>query len=245
MTTRGAKSRLTRIKEFFDNHRSLYLVVGFFYGILGWHFVDYWLQSPEQLTEFFQNLVPEFVGIVFTVLIIDTLDRQRENRLIKEQLLRQLHSYYNPVALQSIEEMRIMGYLSDGSCRGLDLRGADWRGANLYQADLQDADLRNAKLEKADLVEATLRNVKISDEQLVLTDIMWKCVMPDGSLYDGRFNLPHDFEVAVRKNFNPQDPESMAAYYGVPLERYVEGQTWAAEHLEPLRNKAKANRPSA
>lgn len=230
-----SKSRFARVKHFLDDNVWLYLVVGGMFGTLIPSFIQI---IGADIDNFLQNLVPEFFGLAFTVLIIDALDRNRENRLIKEQLLRQLHSYYNPVALQSIEELRILGYLADGTCHDLDLRGADWRGGNLYQADLHNCDLRNAKLHQVDFVLANLTNVNVSDEQLVTVMALSKCTMPDGTLYNGRFKLPHDFDVARRKGFHPNQPESIAEYYGVPLDDYLAGQEWARENLEALRTSA-------
>lgn len=229
------RSRFSAIYQSLRDSGWLFLIIGLIVGLLFPAFVRILGVDVEG---FLENLVPEFIGIVFTVLIIDTLDKRRENSLIREQLIRQLHSYYNPVALQSIEELRVLGYLNDGSLKNLDLRGSDWRDANLYEAVLIGSDLRNAKLQKADLAHANLKDVQVTEEQLVTTDIMWRCVMPDGSLYDGRYNLPHDFEVAVRKGHNLNDPASMAEYYGVTVEQYLAGQRWAAEHLEALKRRA-------
>lgn len=230
-----SKSRFTRIREFLDENVWLYLMVGGFFGMLIPSFVRI---LGTDIESFLSDLVPEFFGLAFTVLIIDSLDRNRENRLVRDQLLRQLHSYYNSFALQAIEELRVLGYLSDGSCHSQDLRGSDWREGNLYEADLTGSDLTNAKLHRADFVLANLTNVKVTDEQLVTTLALWKAIMPDGTRYNGRFNLPHDFAVARRKGFNPNDAESMAKYYEVSLESFLEGQRWARENLELLRAKA-------
>lgn len=231
MAGKDSKSRFSPIWSWVSQNQWVYVIVGIAFGLLIPRLVVY-LQTD--LNGFLDNLVPEFFGMGFTILIIDRLDRGREDRLVKEQLLRQMHSYYNPTALQSIEELRVLGYLGDGSCQGLDFRGADWRDANLYQADLTNCDLRNTKIQKADLVEAVLVNCKVIEDQLITTDIMWKCILPDGSRYNGKYNLPHDFEVARRKGFNVDDPRSMADYYGVSLEDYLDGQEWANANPEKL-----------
>lgn len=231
------RSRFSTVYQSLRDSGWLFFIVGLIAGLLIPALVRILEIDPDG---FLENLVPEFFGIVFTVLIIDTLDKRREKALIRDQLIRQLHSYYNPMALQAVEELRVLGYLSDGSLRNLDLRGSDWRDGNLYQAHLIGSDLRNAKLHKADFAHANLKEVKVSEEQLVTTDIMWRCVMPDGSLYDGRYNLPHDFEVAVRKGFDLTNPDSMAEYYGVTVDQYLEGQRWAKQHLDALKAQAGA-----
>ncbi|MBC8170377.1 MAG: pentapeptide repeat-containing protein [Anaerolineae bacterium] len=201
--------RFAWLRNFLRENAWVYLVIGIMIGMLIPELFRYIDEDPG---EFLQNLIPEALGLGFTLLILDRLNERRESRQVREQLLRQLHSYYNPVAMQALEEMRVLGYLSDGSLHNQDFRGADWRDANLYQTDLTGCDLRNTKIQKADLVDANLTDAQVSEDQLVTTDIMWKCILPDGSRYNGKYNLPHDFEVALRKKFNPDDPNSMAEY---------------------------------
>ena len=48
--------------------------------------------------------------------------------------------------------------------------------------------------------------------------------MPDGSVYDGRFNLFGDLARAKWAKVKADDPKSMAEFYGVTLEAYLQGQ---------------------
>ena len=64
--------------------------------------------------------------------------------------------------------------------------------------------------------------------------------MPDGNLYDGRFNLDGDFFLADRDRVNINDPDQMAGFYNVSLEVYLSGQEWAKENLM---NAKKQNTP--
>lgn len=230
--TNVRSSNRGRLRQAFQENEWVYLVVGLMVGLLLWPLMGL---VNTAFGEFLENLVPEAVGIIFTVLIIDRLDSIRENRLIKDQLLRQMHSYYNPTALQSVEELRVLGYLEDGSLNNLDLRGADLRDANLYQADLRSVDLRNAKLSGADFYEANLEGAQVTHEQLRQSKAMRSAIMPDGTRYDGRYNLQHDFEVMHRKGFKTDDDESIAEYYGVSLDEFRTGQLWAAEHPADIR----------
>ena len=50
--------------------------------------------------------------------------------------------------------------------------------------------------------------------------------MPDGNLYDGRFNLQGDFADASILHVDLNDPEAIAAFYGVSLEDFLRGQQW-------------------
>jgi len=211
---------------------------GFAIGLLIFPFAA---QVGGNLMNFLNNLVPEFFGIIFTVLILDRLDELRELRQIKEQLVRRVHSRYNHTALEAIEELRVLGYLTDGTLAKRELRGSNWQNANLYKANLEDSDLRNAKMQGADFVEANLKGALITDEQLATTYIMHSAMLPSGKLYDGRFNLPGDFDYARRKGVNLQSQQEMAEWFGVSLADYMKGQEWARENLPKMNNRQAAS----
>ena len=68
----------------------------------------------------------------------------------------------------------------------------DFRNANLYMADLRyadfgDPDSDGVKFHGANLEEANLQNSSISYEQLKLASSLNNATMPDGNVYDGRF----------------------------------------------------------
>lgn len=217
-------NRLERSRRFLglpSGNEASYLAIGVVIGVILSRIVGQVLDDPSG---FFSNLIPEFIGIVFTVFVLDRLDSNRENRLILERLLREMHSRYNPVALKAIEELRVMGHIEEGVMRGRDFRGSNWQEANLYRADLQSVDLKNADLKNADLYEANLEGARVTPEQLRQTKTMRWSTMPDGARYDGRFNLWWDRELMTRDKFNPSDPASAAAYYDVPVEAYLAGQ---------------------
>lgn len=215
---------------------ALYLAVGVVMGLLARDFID--ALARENFAAFFQSLLPEMVGITFTILIINRLDAKREYRLIRSQLVRRAHSRYNPVALAAIEELRVMEYLQDGALAGKNLRGADWSDANLYEADLSNCDLTNAVLDRADLIKANLTGAQVKDEQLASAIKLHLCTMPDGKRYNGRFRLPGDIDLAHRKGVDTESMDEMAAWYQVPLEEYIAGQNWYFEHqgISPLPN---------
>jgi len=114
-----------------------------------------------------------------------------------------------------------------------DLTHTDLRGTTLTNAELRGADLRGANIEEADLEgallqRANLKGVKnLSLEQIFSLSRLWQATMPDGSMYDGRYRLAGDIEVAVSTRRVLDDPNSMAAYYGVSVEAYMAGQRWA------------------
>jgi hypothetical protein len=126
--------------------------------------------------------------------------------------------------------------LTQANLQGASLRGAGLQHAAMFQTNLQDADLEDADLDCVDLRSADLRNAQhLTDKQLVVTRMLRRAIMPGGSQYDGRYNLPRGIKEARNHNVAVNDPQAMADWYGVPLETYRQGQAWAREHLSDLR----------
>lgn len=172
-------------------------------------------------------------------------------------ILRKLRSNDNKRVLQAIEDLRVRGWLFDGSLKNItichaqmqnaDLLGADLSdvdlhqsnldhadlsranlsGARLSRAVLQGADFSQADLSKADLFKADLQNARnLTDEQLVTAKRLWGAIMPDGTTYDGRYNLVGDLEFAKWGRINVDSPEAMAEFMQIPLETYLRGQEY-------------------
>lgn len=238
MTRASTQRRQNILRRVFQRLDGGSIVLGVMIGILIFPLLS--LLETDVLG-FLQNLVPEAVGIVFTVFILDQLDAVRENRLLIEQLIRRVHSRYNHTALQAIEELRVLGHLEDGTLSGKELRGSNWQGANLYRADLRGTDLRNANLQDADFVQADLRGAKVTDEQLASASYMHGATLPNGARYDGRYNLPGDFEYAQRSKVDIDSPEEMAEWYEVSLEVYLRNQHWAEHHLKRIQRRQADN----
>lgn len=198
------------------------------------------------------------VGGLITLLVAGALSlgnmviQRREKQQIIANLIEQIHSPNRRARLLAVEELRARGWLKDGSLRGADLAGTDLQGANLSGADLRHASLRNANLRgadlhwadlgEADLTGAHLRGANLlwadlhnttgtTDRQLSVVYILRRATMPDGTWYDGRYNLRGDIDDARRDRIKPYDEEGMARWYEVSLQTYQRGQTWAAENL--------------
>ena len=113
---------------------------------------------------------------------------------------------------------------------------ANLQGAFLGMADLRGADLTGASLVGATLEGARLRNVTgLGDRQLAQVSELFHATMPDGQRYDGRYALPGDLKWAQQKGVDTENPAAMAESYGVPLDRYLQGQEWARSHLSEMR----------
>ena len=62
----------------------------------------------------------------------------------KVELLNKVRSPDNKNVLQAVEEMRVRGWLSDGSLRGIALIRVQLQGADLIEADLSFVDFHQA-----------------------------------------------------------------------------------------------------
>lgn len=138
------------------------------------------------VTEFYANFSAELISIAITVLIIDALHERRHNNHVKAQLIRQMSHTEHGFALLAVEELRLNGWLFDGTLAGskhfgaklaeadfnkanlksIDLRKADLERANLFRADLRRADLKGANLRDADLKEARLEGADLKGADL-------------------------------------------------------------------------------
>lgn len=182
----------------------------------------------------------------------------------RSDLIRKIRNSGNKRVLEAVEELRVRGWLSDGSLNniafcgaqmeGADLLGADLAGVDLHQAHLENADLSQANLSRArlsrahlqganfsetkltstDLFKADLQNARnLTDEQLVQAKRLWGAIMPDGTSYDGRYNLAGDIEFARWGRIDVDDPKAMADFLRIPLETYLRGQGIEPEAESP------------
>ncbi|MCC6905065.1 MAG: pentapeptide repeat-containing protein [Anaerolineae bacterium] len=150
------------------------------------------------------------------------------------------------------------GSLERATLNGADLQNADLTGAHLvgvqfYKANLRGAHLGRANLSGAHLVGADLRGAvlayavlngtylqganldgirTLSPGQLNSASRLKGATMPDGTRYDGRFNLPGDLRQALKSKIQVEDPAAMADFYGVPVEDYLAGQHREARRRE-------------
>lgn len=170
----------------------------------------------------------------------------------KIELVNKILGLENKSTLQAVAELRVCGWLSDGSLRSAALCHAQLQNADLMEADLRNVDFHQANLERADLSKARLNGASfkraslrganldhadltfavlyktnlqgvrnLSEEQLKHARELLGAIMPDGNVYDGRYNLTGDIERARWAKVNVDDPKAMAEFYGVSLEEYL------------------------
>jgi uncharacterized protein YjbI with pentapeptide repeats len=132
--------------------------------------------------------------------------------------------------------------LHQANLQGADLRMADLRDADLSEADLSHArlnraNLRGTNLDGANLQDADLFNTNLEQvhhltvEQLTQAYRLRAATMPEGSRYDGRYNLRGDQQDSQVIHVDPNDTNEMADFYRVSVGDYKRGQLWAKENL--------------
>ncbi len=97
-----------------------------------------------------------------------------------EEILNRFHTTDNRVALQAVDELRELGWLTDGSLHGVGLCRANLQGANLanasfccagfHQADLVWSNLSGANLQAAKLSLCNLSSSNLKNANLDSTD---------------------------------------------------------------------------
>jgi uncharacterized protein YjbI with pentapeptide repeats len=203
------------------------------------------------LPDFYANVSTTLVGIALTVLIIDALNRRRDDRLEKIRLIRDMGCGDNGIALRAVVEItennlhwkgflrnrhfwcaRLAGAqlmsadLSYSSFHHADFTGADLLGAKLqrtcfWHARLCGVDFRNVDLTDGDFIYADLTHALVTQEQLQSADRLLGVRLPNGEIYNGRFNRPGDLRDAQTLGVDVNDPVAMANLYAMPYDQFV------------------------
>src|SRR4028119_458607 len=118
-------------------------------------------QNVQTFHELYANVGTELVGIAITVLFIDALNERRQEAQLKAQLIREMGSTDNGIALQAVREIEARGELTDGTLIGKKFKKADLDGAELQGADLRSTGFQGANLNGADLRGADLRGADL------------------------------------------------------------------------------------
>ncbi len=205
-----------------DNQWPLLLLTGWMVGLLTIPAIRI---INEDLAGFLENLVPEAVGIAFTVLILDRLNENRARVQLQERLLREASGQANETAKAAIDWMRAENWLGEptslmqgedftrANLVGADLWRAKLQGTNFYRAELREtnvfrADLRNANLARANLTGADFICADLTGanlEEATIDGALWyhenqgSAILPDGSEWTP--------ETDMRRFTDPEHPE--------------------------------------
>jgi hypothetical protein len=144
-------------------------------GVSGYIRLHGQLDLAELVADFYANVSTELGSIAITVIVIDQLNRRREERQETSRLLRhlviQIRSKDRVTALNAVEELRENGWLQDGSLHDANLWRANLEGAVLGSASLEGADIGGANLTRAHLFGANLEGANLLDANLEGADM--------------------------------------------------------------------------
>lgn len=140
--------------------------------------VGFVLFGRDGETGYITNLYTEVLSISVTAFVIDYLNQRREaiNREqdAKEQLIRDVSSLVNNVAVNAVHQVHKLGWLTDenGILQGSDLQGANLAGASFRTANLANVTLAYANLNDADLWGANLIGASLSKASLISANLL-------------------------------------------------------------------------
>jgi hypothetical protein len=198
--------RLAEIRAIWKQNQWLYVAAGFLLGVLFQPFLQY-LRSDTG--GFLQNLVPEAIGILVTVFIIERIYRWHEKTTWKKTLIYDMGSRIREVAVHAAEILEKEKWLYENSLQGKNFMNADLRGAKLIQADLRRTHLVRVNLESADLTSADLRASLLHGANLKYTTLeTWA---GGKTKFSSETLLPNDSywtpETDMRRFTDPTHPE--------------------------------------
>jgi hypothetical protein len=200
-------TRWQEITMIWRDNRWLYVIAGLLLGLLVAPALQ---QVTAGLSDFMGNLVPEAIGIIFTVLIIDRMAANRSRAELQHRLMRETGSQANETAKTAVEWMRAEGWLTVHDKVQL-LQGAYLVHANLYEAFLLEADLQAANLHVANLQKAYLRRANLQGANLEGAKLqganLYKANLRDATLQSALFDettvLPDANYVGRDEGSNP------------------------------------------
>ena len=145
--TQSQPERWTEIAIIWKDNRWLYSLMGILLGILFTPAIE---QITGDLNDLIGNLVPEAVGIVFTVLILNRFAENRTTEQLKRRLVREAGSQSNETAKAAVDWMRAEGWLDkpNSLLKGANLGSAKLSGASFVKCNLEGVTLFDANLQK-------------------------------------------------------------------------------------------------
>lgn len=124
------------------------------------------LEIVRVINDFAANIITEAISIAITVLIIESFNRRRSERIQKEELILQMGSSDNGFAREAVRKLRHYKWLIDGSLQDANLITANLQGAYLVDANLQGTGLRMANLQEAKLWSVNLQGTRLGSANL-------------------------------------------------------------------------------
>lgn len=118
---------------------------------------DWWAEWLQGISTEMAGAVVTAIFLTFILGIIQNGETQRATVADeKDQLILQMGSAANEVAIEAVRQLNEKHWLNDGTLHNANLTGANLNDAGLQSGDFTDAVLNSATLQRADLNQATL-----------------------------------------------------------------------------------------
>ncbi len=183
------------------------------------------------------------VGLVTAAIFLLMVDRVLESRQVRDEQRREesretlrlierlkVGGEVGDVALVDLRTSGALynGALTDSNLSGLDLSGRDLNGIRCSRSDLSSSSLSGSslvgailvgvkldgsQLTGADLSWSDLRGAIVEPDSLKRAGSLWRCTLPDGSRYDGGWNLPGDVAAASKYGVDLNSPAERIQFY--------------------------------
>ncbi len=171
-TIPGFEEKQQEINGFWKKHKYFYRVSG---GLLliGLGALLGGQLFLEKSFDYKLSLCTNALAIAFGILVLDQRAQKREEERLKQQLIREMSSRDNGIALRALEEFKAHAdWLVDGSLHKVRLTNANLEGAKMANLDLEGAILFNANLKSANLNGVRLRGANLGSANLQHATLM-------------------------------------------------------------------------
>jgi len=202
-------SLISKLRPFIKSEDLIALIL-LVLGIGG--FIDGPIPYIPNVTDYYKEMRTELIGIGITVLIIENALQYRNLNEEKRRLIIMLSSPIKALTQEALFYINSRGWLSDGTLENKDFSGADlsesnitngkfkqsiftsvdlsksicenadFSDANLYDVDFTQANLSGANLDNCILDYSILLNATISKSQLMQSQSLIGCKLPDGQI---------------------------------------------------------------
>ena len=183
MTTQS--TRWQEITAIWKDNRWLYIVAGLLLGMLVSPAVE---QITGDLNGLIGNLVPEAIGIVFTVLILDRLNENRSKEALKHRLLNEVRSPSSATAVTALDWLRRETWIDDNTFKQKTMMNLNWERAYIGDLNLEEAVLARANFENVINIELLNDDTEVHFLNLQKTDLtqanLANAILAEANLYN-------------------------------------------------------------
>lgn len=199
----GADQRWAEVTSTWETNRWLYGLVGFLLGLLALPALE---RLMGDLTGVLGDLFPEAAGIIFTVLIIDRLAKNRSREQLKQRLFNEMRSSAVGQGTAALSWLRREGWIGMDTLVAADLHRANWENAYVGGLNLNGANLNGAVLTNvSNQITDTAGAAEATPVSMVGASFrhaqMMECVLIDANLSNANLRKAH-LQGAVLVNTN-------------------------------------------